>query len=141
MPHISQVTDSFLDIEEVNEMSRSSSVSTKDRAGLSKKAKPAKQRRDDNESFDVRSQYTPFFPQQHIQTWSPSPQYSPLPPQQFNGGVQTNYQSPMTQQFVPPNQPYPQVMMNNGNIQAYNNVPQVSVFYILFGIYSRKFLT
>jgi hypothetical protein len=107
-------------------MSRSSSVSTKDRSGQAKRAKPAKQRRDDNESFDVRSQYTPFFPQQPMPTWAPTPQYSPVVPQQFNGsGVQGNYQNPMPQQFGPPNQQFNQVMMNNPGVQTYSNMPQV----------------
>ena len=111
-------------------MSRSSSVSTKDRSGQSKRAKAPKQRRDDNESFDVRSQYTPFFPQQQIpQTWVPSPQYSPMAPQQFNGAVQNNYQTPMSQQYGQPNQQFNPIMMNNGNMQPYNTMPQVSKLY------------
>ncbi len=110
-------------------MSRSSSVSTKDKAGQSKRPKPAKQRRDDSDSFDVRSQYTPFFPQQPVQgpTWAPAPQYAPMGPQQpFNGVVQNNYQNPMPPQFVPSAQQFNPVMMNNGNMQPYNSMPQVS---------------
>jgi hypothetical protein len=108
-------------------MSRSSSVSTKDRTGQGKKAKPVKQRREDSDNFDVRSQYTPFFPQQAPTgpTWAPAPQYAPMAPQQFNGMVQNGYQA-MPQQFGPQNQSFNPGMMNNGNMQAYTNIPPVS---------------
>ena len=105
-------------------MSRSSSVSAKDKSAQGKR-KPAKQRRDDSESFDVRSQYTPFFPQQQIPPWTPTSQYSPMGPQQFSGAVQNNFQNPMPQHFGPPSQQYPAPMMNPGNMQPYNSMPQV----------------
>jgi hypothetical protein len=114
------------DTEEGNEMSRSSSVSTKDRASQNKRPKPAKQRRDDSDSFDSRSQYTPFFPQQQIQTWAPAPQYAPMGPQPFIAPVQNAYQNPMPPQFTPPPQQFNSAMMNNGNLQAYNSMPQVN---------------
>lgn len=109
-------------------MSRSSSVSTKDRAGQGKKAKPVKQRREDSDNFDVRSQYTPFFPQQAPAgpTWAPTPQYPPMVPQQYNGVVQNGYQS-MPQQFGPQNQSFTPGMMNNGNVPTYTNIPPVSI--------------
>jgi hypothetical protein len=113
------------DTEDGNEMSRSSSVSTKDRS-QSKKPKASKQRRDDSESFDVRSQYTPFYTQPQMPTWTPTPQYSPVGPQPFNGPVQNTYQHPMPAQFGPPTQQFNTGQMNNGNMQAYNNMPQVS---------------
>lgn len=47
-------------------------------------------------------------------------------PQQFNGVVQNNYQNPMPPQFGPPNQQFNPVMMNNGNMQVYNSMPQVN---------------
>lgn len=109
-------------------MSRSSSVSTKDRSGQGKKAKPVKPRREDSDTFDVRSQYTPFFPQQAPTgpTWAPAaPQYAPMVPQPFNGAVQNGYQ-PMPQQFGPQSQPFNPAMMNNGNMQTYANTPPVS---------------
>jgi len=107
-------TELDLDTEDGNEMSRSSSVSTKDRSGQAKRSKPAKQRRDDSEGFDVRSQYTPFFPQPQVPTWVPTPQYSPMMPQQFNNVVQNGYPNPMPQQFSPPNQQFSPPLMNNG---------------------------
>jgi hypothetical protein len=113
------------DTEEGNEMSRSSSVSNKDKAGQGKRGKPAKQRRDDNESFDKRSEYTTFFPQQQITTWVPGAQYPPIVPQQFNGGIQGNYQNPMPPQFGSPNLQFNPGIMNNPGMQ-YNNMPQVS---------------
>ncbi|TVY38651.1 R3H domain-containing protein, partial [Lachnellula occidentalis] len=116
--------DATPDTEDGNEMSRSSSVSIKD-ISQSKKPKPSKQRRDDSESFDVRSQYTPFFPQPQMPTWTPTPQYSPVGPQPFNGAVQGNYQQSMPPQFGPPNPQFNPGQMNNGNMQVYSNGPQV----------------
>jgi hypothetical protein len=117
-------SNSSLDTEDGNEMSRSSSVSTKDRSGQGKRAKPVKQRREDSDNFDVRSQYTPFFPQQAPTgpTWTPVPQYAPVVPQQFNGVVQNGYQTAMPQQFGPQTQPFNPAMMNNGGMQPYNNM-------------------
>jgi hypothetical protein len=112
------------DTEDSNEMSRSSSVSTKDRSG--KKSKPAKQRRDDSESFDVRSQYTPVFPQQgptyypNAQYSMPNAQYPPMGSQQYSGVVQNGYANSMPQQFATPNQQFNPAMMNNANMQGYN---------------------
>jgi hypothetical protein len=109
-------------------MSRSSSVSTKDKASQSKRNKGGKQRRDDSDSFDVRSQYTPFFPQQPQQSpsWIPTPQYGPMGLQPFNGMAQTTFQNPMAPQFAPAQQFSPP-MMSNGNVQPYTNVPQVKL--------------
>lgn len=114
-------------------MSRSSSVSTKDRASQNKRPKPPKQRRDDSESFDVRSQYTPFFPQPQGPTWAPTQQFTPMGPQPFNGVVQNNYLNPMQTQFIPPAPQFNPGMainnMNSGNMQSnmpmYNPMPQV----------------
>jgi hypothetical protein len=117
-------TDGATETEEGNEMSRSSSVSTKDRAGQAKKLKPAKQRRDDNESFDKRSEYTTFFPQQQMPTWVPGAQYPAMGPQPFNGAVQGNYQNSMPPQFGPPNPQFNPGMISNPGMQ-YNNMPQV----------------
>jgi len=120
------------EIEDGNEMSRSSSVSTKDRASQNKKPKQTKQRRDDSESFDVRSQYTPFFPQPQGPTWAPAQQFAPMGPQQFNGVVQNNYPTPMQQpQFMPPTQQFnagmPISNMNSGSIPGYSAMPQVNM--------------
>ncbi|KAH7419918.1 hypothetical protein BKA64DRAFT_652007 [Cadophora sp. MPI-SDFR-AT-0126] len=115
--------DATPDTEDMNEMSRSSSVSTKDRAAQNKRAKPPKQRRDDSESFDRRSQYTPFFPQPQVPTWVPQPQYPTMPTQPFNGTVQNNYQTAIPQ-YVQPTQQYNQNMMSNGNMQQYSNMTQ-----------------
>jgi hypothetical protein len=107
------------------EMSRSSSVSTKDRPGQGKKAKPTKQRRDDSESFDVRSQYTPFFPQPQMPAWTPTPQYSPMAPQPFNGMVQGPYPGTVPAQYTVPNQQFNPNPISSGNMQVYNTIPQV----------------
>ncbi|CAK7213292.1 hypothetical protein SCUCBS95973_001753 [Sporothrix curviconia] len=57
-------------------ISRASSVSAKDRGNLGKKGKTGKQRRDDSESFDSRSQYTPFYHHSQQATWV-NPQFMP----------------------------------------------------------------
>ncbi|PFH62725.1 hypothetical protein XA68_12153 [Ophiocordyceps unilateralis] len=69
-----------------NGMSRASSVSATNKAGVGKRGKTGKQRRDDSDSFDSRYQYTPFWgPQQ--QTWVAQPhgQLMPPVPGQFSG--------------------------------------------------------
>lgn len=122
---VKSFTDDAIETEEGNEMSRSSSVSTKDRAGLVKKAKPAKQRRDDNESFDKRSEYTTYFPQQQMPSWVPAAPYPAMTPQPFNGGaVQGIYPNPIPPQFGPPNPQFNSGMMGNPGMQ-YNSMPQV----------------
>merc|ERR1712000_281447 len=98
--------------------------STKDRAAQNKRPKPPKQRRDDSESFDRRSQYTPFFPQPQVPTWVPQPQYSTMSTQPFNATLQNNYQPAIPPQYVQPSQQYNQNMMSNGNMQQYNNMAQ-----------------
>lgn len=124
------------DTEDGNEMSRSSSVSTKDRASQNKRSTKSAKRRDvDDGSFDVRSQYAPFFPQQQAPTWVPTQQYSPMGAQPYNGAtVQNSYQNPMPTQFIPPAQPFTPGLMSNGSMQQYSNMPQVrnSIFSLLF---------
>ncbi|ATZ49431.1 hypothetical protein BCIN_04g05820 [Botrytis cinerea B05.10] len=106
--------------DEGNEMSRSSSVSTKDKG---KRGKVGKQRRDDSESFDVRSQYTPYFPQQQNQpAWIPTQNFGAMGVQQYNGVMPNNYQNQMQPQYAPPPQPFNPAMMSNGNMQPYNNM-------------------
>jgi hypothetical protein len=115
-----------LDTEDSKDVSCSSSLSAMDRSGQGKRGKPAKQRRDDSESFDVRSQYTPYFPPQQQPTWAPMPQYAPANVPQFGNAMQTAYQS------APPyGQPHPGMMPNNG-MPPYsqvpsNPIPQVSI--------------
>lgn len=113
--------------EEGNEMSRSSSVSTKDRAAQNKRSKPLKQRRDDLDGFDVRSQYTPIFPQQQVPvpTWAPTPQYAHMGMQQpFNNTVPNSYQGQMAPHYVPTPQQFNIGMLSSGNLQNYPNIPQ-----------------
>jgi len=108
-------------------MSRSSSVSTKDRTGPAKRSKP-KQRRDDSDSFDVRSQYTPIFHQPQVQgpTWAPTSQYAipqhgyPLPGQAAYNNQPSQYiQSQQQQQYNP-------MMMQSNVIPQYSTMmPQV----------------
>ncbi|CAK7214039.1 hypothetical protein SBRCBS47491_002007 [Sporothrix bragantina] len=125
-------------------ISRASSVSAKDRGNLGKKSKTGKQRRDDSESFDSRSQYTPFYHHSQQATWV-NPQFMPTgnlasfsygtqqnpgqaPPQQQH---QQQPQMPSMQQHGPPygNMPpqvvygtaqaaYPPVVSSNGHVPA-----------------------
>ncbi|EDN94942.1 hypothetical protein SS1G_10817 [Sclerotinia sclerotiorum 1980 UF-70] len=68
--------------------------------------------------------YTPYFPQQQTQpAWIPTQNYTAMGVQQYNGAIPNNYQSQMQPQFVPPPQPFNPAMMNNGNMQSYNNMP------------------
>ena len=112
--------------EDGNEMSRSSSVSTRDRA-QNKRPKAQKQRRDDSDGFDPRSVYTAVFPPQQVPTWAPQSQYVPMGPPSFNGPMQGNYPIQMQPQYGPPQQYNPM----NGNLPVYNNAPQVRFSVIL----------
>ncbi|CAD6505090.1 BgTH12-00588 [Blumeria graminis f. sp. triticale] len=109
-----------VDTEEGNEMSRSSSVSTKDRTSHNKRSKPLKQRRDDSENFDSRSQYTPFFPQPQGPTWIPSAQYSPIGTQSLCGNNR-NYQNPVSPQYsTAPIQQLGSTMITTSGVQIFN---------------------
>lgn len=111
--------DATPESEERNEISRSSSLSAKDRTVLAKKTKPPKQRRDDSESFDSRSQYAPFFPQPQVPTWIPSAQYPPIAPQ-FINGTNRPFQMPLSPQQYNP------AIVSTGNIQSFNTTQQFS---------------
>lgn len=111
--------DATPESEERNEISRSSSLSAKDRTSLNKKTKLLKQRRDDSESFDSRSQYAPFFPQSQGPTWIPSTQYSPIAPQ-FINGTNRPFQLPISPQQYNP------TIGSSGNMQSFNLTQQYS---------------
>ncbi|KAK0643130.1 hypothetical protein B0T16DRAFT_459307 [Cercophora newfieldiana] len=93
--------------EDPNGVSRASSVSTKDRSNVGKK-KTNKQRRDDSESFDSRSQYVVWCgPQQP--TWAPAgPQFYPPNAAPYSGQYQQTYQAAAIPPAFPPNQPFQQ---------------------------------
>jgi len=103
-----------------NDMSRSSSVSNKDRSGK----RGRKQRREDSESFDARSSYTAYYPTQTQQpAWTPKP----IMANNMNMGVARNG-APMPNTYQ--NAPYPQMaqqyqnpMMGGGAMQ-YNQMGQ-----------------
>ncbi|CAK7565973.1 MAG: hypothetical protein SEPTF4163_003904 [Sporothrix epigloea] len=87
-------------------MSRASSISAKDRGNTGKKGKTVKQRRDDSESFESRSQFTPFYHQSQQATWV-NPHFVPtanLPI--FPYGAQEN-----PAQIYPPQQHHQQMQM------------------------------
>ncbi|KAI1842280.1 hypothetical protein JX266_011565 [Neoarthrinium moseri] len=103
--------ESTPDNEDANATSRASSVSGKDKSNLGKRGKTGKQRRDDSESFDSRSQYTPWY---HPQPTGWAPQYVPVGNNQFNGQMQQPYM-----QNVQPHQqhqPYPQPAQGYGQL-------------------------
>ena len=115
--------------EDGNDMSRASSVSAKDRSNMAKR-KTHKQRRDDSESFDSRSQYVVMSngPQQ---SWAPAaPQYYAAPAAaSYNGQYQQPYASGVA--VAPgygPNQGYEgygQMMPNGGYPPPYNGMVPV----------------
>ncbi|XDG04050.1 hypothetical protein ABKA04_003665 [Annulohypoxylon sp. FPYF3050] len=96
--------------EDANGVSRASSVSAKDKSTLGKRGKTGKQRRDDSESFDSRSQYQPYY-NPHQPNWTPH--YVPIGHPQYNNPVQQPYQTQMPQAYAPPPQAYPAMMPNN----------------------------
>ncbi|KAL2017645.1 hypothetical protein VTK56DRAFT_1913 [Thermocarpiscus australiensis] len=111
------------DSEDGNDVSRASSVSAKDRPNGGKR-KPNKQRRDDSEGFESRSQYVAWCgPQQP--TWAPAtPQYYPINAPQFNGQFQQIYAN-TPQPMYPPGQPYPpqQMIPDTGYTPPYPAMP------------------
>ncbi|KAI2627465.1 hypothetical protein GGS26DRAFT_599340 [Hypomontagnella submonticulosa] len=118
--------DSTPDNDDTNGVSRASSVSTRDKSNLGKRGKTGKQRRDDSESFDSRSQYQPYY-HPHQPNWTPH--YIPVGHPQYSGPVQQPYQNPMPQAYAPPAQAYPTMMPNNafpqyGNMPVYPPQPQ-----------------
>lgn len=113
------------DAEDGNGVSRASSVSAKDKPNGGKR-KTTKQRRDDSESFESRSQYVAWCGPQHP-SWGPSaPQYFPVNAAPFNAQFQQPYPN-TPQPMYAPGQPYTSPMMpNNGFAPQYAGVPTVS---------------
>ncbi|KAI1371985.1 hypothetical protein F4677DRAFT_276246 [Hypoxylon crocopeplum] len=111
--------ESTPDIDDANGVSRASSVSAKDRSTLGKRGKTSKQRRDDSESFDSRSQYQLLY-HPHQSNWT-TPQYIPVGHPQYGSPVQQPYQGPMPQPFLPPAQAYPPMVPNA--FPQYGNIP------------------
>lgn len=111
-------TNMSSDGDDANGISRASSVSAKDKSTIGKR-KTNKQRRDDAESFDSRSNYVAWCgPQQG--TWAPAgPHYYPVNSSPYNGQFQQPYPTGMQPVFGP-NQPYPQMMPNNGYAPQFN---------------------
>ncbi|KAI6092119.1 hypothetical protein F4821DRAFT_157673 [Hypoxylon rubiginosum] len=111
--------ESTPDNDDANVMSRASSVSAKDKSNIGKRGKTGKQRRDDSESFDSRSQYQPYY-NPHQPNWTP--QYIPIGNTQYGTPVQQPYQNPVPQTYVPPAPAYPPMMPNNAYPQ-YSGMP------------------
>jgi hypothetical protein len=102
-------------------VSRASSVSAKDKPNGGKRK--TKQRRDDSESFESRSQYVAW--PQHP-AWGPSaPQYFPVNAAPFNAQFQPPYPN-APQPMYPPGQAYtPPMIPNNGFTPQYAGMPPV----------------
>lgn len=104
-------------------MSRASSVSAKDRSNMAKR-KTHKQRRDDSESFDSRSQYV-------VMSNGPQQSWAPAAPQYYAAPAAAPYSGQHQQPYAPgvavapgygPNQGYGQMMSNNGYPPQYNGM-------------------
>ncbi|KAK4449094.1 hypothetical protein QBC34DRAFT_380577 [Podospora aff. communis PSN243] len=94
--------------EDANGVSRASSVSAKDRSNVGKK-KTNKQRRDDSESFDSRSQYVVWCGGPQQPTWAPAgPQYYPANASPYGGQYQQPYQAANIPPAYAPNQQFQQ---------------------------------
>ncbi|KAI0202082.1 hypothetical protein F4808DRAFT_459465 [Astrocystis sublimbata] len=117
--------ESGADTDEANGVSRASSVSAKDKSNLGKRGKTGKQRRDDSESFDSRSQYVKYFPPPQQMEWSPHFVPTNMP---YNGQVPPPYQyiPPTYQNYPAAPQGYPTMMPGNGYPQ-YGSAPAVSI--------------
>ncbi|KAK0728613.1 hypothetical protein B0T26DRAFT_698693 [Lasiosphaeria miniovina] len=110
--------------EDANDISRTSSVSAKDRSNGATKRKPNKQRRDDSESFDSRSQYVAWCgPQQSTWAQAPAaPQYFPVSGSPYTAPYQQPYQNSL-QTAYGPNQAYPQMAASGAFAPQYNGIP------------------
>ncbi|KAH8841803.1 hypothetical protein MCOR27_002802 [Pyricularia oryzae] len=85
------------DNEDSTGVSRASSVSARDKSALGKRGKTAKQRRDDSESFDSRSLYTPYYTHPHQpHMWAPV-----HVPVGGNGAPYTPQQQPPQPSYAP----------------------------------------
>ncbi|KAK1836205.1 hypothetical protein QBC39DRAFT_109973 [Podospora conica] len=112
--------------EDGNGMSRASSVSAKDRSNMAKR-KTHKQRRDDSESFDSRSQYV-------VMSNGPQQSWAPAAPQYYAAPAAASYNGQYQQPYAPgvavapgygPNQGYGQMMPNSGYPPPYNGMVPV----------------
>lgn len=112
-----QVAYYDLDMES-NDVSRSSSVSMGDKSGQIKRGK-TKHRRLDSGSFDVRSQYTQYYPQTQQATWGGGSQYGAMGMSSFSSPEPNAFQSQLSPQFGLNNQPFNLQFMSNGAVPGY----------------------
>lgn len=117
---VTRVLTINIDTEDGNDISRSSSVS-----GKAKRGKMVKKHRTDSESFDVRSQYTPFFPPQQPQPWTPT-QPGALGTPQYSNVLQNSFSGPAAPQYGPAPPHFHPSMVAGGAPAAYHQMPQVS---------------
>ncbi|KAK8102620.1 R3H domain-containing protein 1 [Apiospora sp. TS-2023a] len=114
-----KIGESTPETEDANGMSRASSVSGKEKSNVGRRGKTGKQRRDDSESFDSRSQYTPYYGTNPNQpSWAQTGQYVAVGNMPYNGQMQQPYQAPMPQGYPQAGPAYPQ-MMPQGPMSGY----------------------
>jgi hypothetical protein len=87
-----------------------------------------KKHRTDSESFDVRSQYTPFFPPQQPPGWQPVSQYAPMGIPQYGSALQNPYTGPSAPQYGASPQQFHPTMVPGGAPPSYHQMPQVLFF-------------
>ena len=101
-----------------NGVSRTSSVSTKDKSNLGRRGKNERRRRDSG-SFESRNSYAVFYPPPQQSAWPGQPQYVPI------ATPQQPYPTQVAPVYVPPGPNYPAMMPNAGYPPTYNNMQQV----------------
>lgn len=111
------------DNEDSTGVSRASSVSAREKSALGKRGKTGKQRRDDSESFDSRSLYTPYYTHPHQpHMWAPvhmpvgsnTARYTPQ---------QQPPQPPFAPMYVASGQPYASPMTASGYGPSFGSQP------------------
>ncbi|TLD24888.1 hypothetical protein PspLS_05419 [Pyricularia sp. CBS 133598] len=126
------------DNEDSTGVSRASSVSARDKSALGKRGKTAKQRRDDSESFDSRSLYTPYYTHPHQpHMWAPV-----HVPVGGNGAPYTPQQQPPQPSYAPmyvsSGQPYTTPMTQSGYGPPYAHPPANSSAQLNAGRYPAQ---
>ncbi|SPO06713.1 uncharacterized protein DNG_09407 [Cephalotrichum gorgonifer] len=105
-----------------NGVSRTSSVSTRDKSNVGRKGKNERRRRDSG-TFESRTQYAVFYPPPQQSPWPGQPQYVPIATPQFNGQAPGQVQQPYPAQaapvYGPPGPNYPTMVPGAGYPATY----------------------
>ncbi|KAI1336757.1 hypothetical protein F5Y15DRAFT_418579 [Xylariaceae sp. FL0016] len=113
------------EMEDASGISRASSVSAREKSTLGKRGKSGKQRREDSESFESRSQFRAYYHPQPVPDWSAQYMSPNMPPNMpYNGQMQQPFQYPMPQAYQAPAQAYPaMVPIPNNGYPQYGSAP------------------